>query len=53
MWSNGVEKNREVDEEHDGDYVEKEFELARGKFDRDGDEGREAVGMEYCIVVNS
>ena len=30
MWSNGVEKNREVDEEHDGDYVEKEFELARG-----------------------
>ena len=48
--SNGVGKNREIDEDHDEDCVEKEFQLTSGAFDRDGEEGKESVGMEYCSV---
>ena len=32
----------------DEDYVEEGFQLAKGKFDRDGQGGREAVGMWFC-----
>ena len=43
-------KNRETDEEHDKNCVEEGFQLARGKFDRHGEGGREAVGMGYCSI---
>ena len=52
MWTNGVEKNRETDDEHDEHCVEEGFQLARGKFDRDGKGDRESVGMSYCSVNN-
>ena len=52
LWSNGVGKNRKIDEEHDEDCVcvEKsfswrEFQLAKSRFNRDGEVGREARGM--------
>ena len=45
-WSNVVEQNRETDKEHDEDCVEEGFQLARGRFGRDGEVGREALGME-------
>ena len=52
MWTNGVEKNRETDDEHDEHCVEEGFQLAREKFDRDGKGDRESVGMSYCSVNN-
>ena len=36
---NGVGQNRKTDEEYDKDCVEEEFQLARVKFDRDGEGG--------------
>ena len=52
MWSNEVEKNRKTDEEYDNDCVEKEFQLVREKFDKDGEGSREAVGMDcYSIII--
>ena len=42
---NEVGKNRETNEEHDEDCVDEGFQLARVKFDRDGKEGGEALGM--------
>ena len=47
-WSR--KKNRETDGEHDKDCVEKEFQLTKGEFDRDGEEDREAVGTGYCSI---
>ena len=40
----------ETDEEHDEDCAEEGFQLARVKFDRDGEGGREGLGMENCII---
>ena len=40
MWSNEKRQNRETDEEHDEDCVEEWFQLARVKYDRDGEGGR-------------
>ena len=52
MWSNEVEKNRKTDEEYDDDCVEKEFQLVKEKFDKDGEGSREAVGMGcYSIII--
>ena len=48
MRLNEVGKNRETDEEHDEDCVDEGFQLARVKFDRDGKEGGETLGMWYC-----
>ena len=45
MWLNWVGQNRETDEEHDEDCIEEGFQLARVKFDRDGEGGREALGL--------
>ena len=45
MWLNGVRQNKKTDEEHDEDCVEEGFQWARVKFYRDGEGGREAVGM--------
>ena len=45
MWFNGVGQNRETYEEHNKDCVEEGFQLTRLKFDRDGEEGREVLGM--------
>ena len=42
---NWLEQNRETTEEHDDDCVEEGFQLARVKLDKDGEEGREALGM--------
>ena len=49
-WSNGVGQNRETDEEHDKYCVEEGFQLARVKFDRDGEGGSEAPGMGNCSI---
>ena len=50
VWSNGVEQNKETNEEYDKDWVEEWFQLARVKFDRDGEGGREALGMGNCSI---
>ena len=50
MRLNGLGKNREIDGEHDEDCDEDGFQLARGKFDRGGEGGSEAVGMEYYSI---
>ena len=42
---NGVKQNRGTNEEHDEDCVEDKFQLARVKFYRDGERGREALGI--------
>ena len=46
MWLNGVEQNRETDLEHDRDCVAEGFQLARGKFDREREGGKDALGMK-------
>ena len=43
MWSNGVGPNKETNKKHDEDCVEERFQLARVKYDRDGEGGREAL----------
>ena len=45
VWFHKVGQNMETDEENDEDCVEKGFQLAKVKFDRDGEGGREALGM--------
>ena len=50
VWSNGVGKNRETDAEHDEDCTKEGFQLARVKFDRDGEAGREAVDVRNCSI---
>ena len=50
VWSNGVGQNRETDEEHDEDCIEEGFQLARIKYDRDSEGGREALGVGNCSV---
>ena len=45
----GQEK-QETDEEYDEDCVKEGFQLARVKFDRDGERGREALGMRNCSI---
>ena len=50
MWSNGVGRNWETDEEHDEDCIEGEFQLARIKYERDNEGGREALGAGNCSV---
>ena len=52
VWSNGVGQNRETDKEHDKDGVEEGIHLARVKYDRDGEEGRESLVLgNYSIEV--
>ena len=46
VWLNGVEQNRETDVEHDHDWVAEGFQLARVKFDREHEGGKDAIGME-------
>ena len=48
MWLNEVGKKRKTDEEQDDDSVEEGFQLVREKFNKDGKEGREAVGVGCC-----
>ena len=50
VWANGVKQNKETDEEHDEDCVQVGLKLASVKFDRDGEEGREALGMRNCSI---
>ena len=50
MLSNGIGQNRETDEENDEDCVKKGFQLARVKFDRDGERDREALGIGSCSI---
>ena len=50
MWSNRVGQNRETHEEHDEDGVEEGFQLARPKFERDDEGGREALGTGNCSI---
>ena len=50
VWLNGVVQNRETDEEHDEDCNEDGFQLAKIKYDRDSEGGREALGVGNCSV---
>ena len=50
LWSNGVEKNRETDEEHDEDWAKEGFQTARVKFGRDGEGGMKALDMGNCSI---
>ena len=51
VWPNGVGQNRETDEEHDEDFVEEEFQLAKVKFDKDGRvDSEEALGLRVSIL---
>ena len=50
MGSNGVGQNRETDEEHDEDWIEEGFKLARIKYDRESERGREALGAGNSSV---
>ena len=50
VWSNGVEQNRETDKEHGKDCVEDGFQLARVKYDMDGEEGREVLIVVSIVV---
>ena len=45
-----VRQNRETNEEHDEDCVEEEFQLARLKYVRDSEGGREALGVGNCSI---
>ena len=45
VWLNLVGQNKETDEEHNEDCVEEDFQLTREIFDRDGERGRETLGM--------
>ena len=49
-WSNGVGQNREANEEHDKHCVEEGLQLARVKFNRDGEGGSEAPGVGNCSI---
>ena len=51
VWSNGVGQNRETDKEHDKDCVEEEFQLAKVKFGRDSEGGREDLGMGNRSII--
>ena len=46
----GVGQYRETDEKHDEDCAEGGFQLARVKCDKDGEGGREALGMGNCSI---
>ena len=46
VWLNGVGKNKENDKEYDANCDEDRFQLARVKFDIDGEGGRKALGVE-------
>ena len=46
----GRKKNWKTDEKHDQDCVKEGFQFARGHLDRDGEGGREAVGMGYYNI---
>ena len=50
MWSNWVGQNRETNEEHDEDCIEKGFQLTRINYNRDNEGDREALGVEECSV---
>ena len=46
-WSNDVGQNRETDEQHDEDCVEED---CVKKIDKNGEVGREALGMGNCSI---
>ena len=50
VWSNGVGRKRENDEEHDEDCVEETFQLDSVKLDRDGEKDREVLGTGFCSI---
>ena len=50
MVACGRKKNRKTDEEHDENCVKEGFQLARAKFDRDGERTMEAAGMGYFSI---
>ena len=47
-WSDGLGQNKETNEEYDEDWDKKGFQLARVKFDWDGEGGREALSIGNC-----
>ena len=51
VWLNWVGQIRETNEERDENYVVDGFHLTRVKFDRDGEGGREALGMGNCSII--
>ena len=49
-WSHRVRQSGKTDEEHEEHCAEKRFQLAKVKFDREGENDREALGMGYCSI---
>ena len=49
-WSHRVRQSRKTDKEHEEHCAEKRFQLAKVKFDREGENDREALGMGYCSI---
>ena len=50
VWLNGVGQNKKTEGEHDEGCIEEGFQLAKIKYDRDSEEGREALGVGNCTV---
>ena len=50
VWSNGVEQNKEPDEEHNEDWAVEGFQLARVTFDRDNEGDRETLDKGNCSI---
>ena len=50
VWSNGVGRNRETDEKHDGNCDEEGFHLTRVKLARDSVGDREARGVKNSSI---
>ena len=49
-WPNGVGQNSENNEDNYKDCAGERLLLARAKLDRDGEGGREALGMVNCYI---
>ena len=50
VWLNRVRQNRKIDKEHDEDCVEEGFQLAKAKYTKDGEGGREALVVRNCGI---
>ena len=48
--SHRVRQSRKIDEEHEENYIEERFQLARVTFYREGQKDREALAMGYCSI---
>ena len=49
MRSNLIGQNRKTEGDHDEDCIEEGFQLAKIKYDRDSEGGREALGVTEIV----